>query len=127
MEDLRFPKHPGTERFTLPGRLGRRPYDSAPDHVHLEVPSLEQVWGEAHRENWARRRVAEAGQSWETHLAKFDGTVLPRDAGARRAVSRVRVAPEDQDELFRVTGPERRPCRPGCACAGGLGYHDRDL
>lgn len=26
---------------------------------------------------------------------------------------------------FGATSPERRPCRPGCACAGGLGYHDR--
>ena len=33
---------------------------------------------EAHRENWARDQVAAAGKSWDTHMAKFDGTVLPR-------------------------------------------------
>jgi hypothetical protein len=34
--------------------------------------------GEALREDWARRAVAAAGHSWPTHMAKFDGTVLPR-------------------------------------------------
>lgn len=30
------------------------------------------------REDWARRRVAAAGKSWATHLAKFSGAVVPR-------------------------------------------------
>lgn len=33
---------------------------------------------EAAREDWARRRVAAAGKSWATHMAKFSGAVLPR-------------------------------------------------
>lgn len=36
------------------------------------------VWGEAQREDWARRTVAAAGKDWRTHLAKFSGAVLPR-------------------------------------------------
>jgi hypothetical protein len=40
--------------------------------------ALAQLWDEAVRENWARNQVAKAGKSWSTHLAKFDGTVLPR-------------------------------------------------
>lgn len=39
----------------------------------------EQAWDEAHREDWARRVVAASGENWQTHLAKFDGTVLPRE------------------------------------------------
>lgn len=46
--------------------------------VSFRVQPLEQFWAEAIREKWARERVTEAGQSWETHMAKFDGTVLPR-------------------------------------------------
>jgi len=33
---------------------------------------------EAIREDWARGRVAAVGESWSTHMTKFDGTVLPR-------------------------------------------------
>lgn len=33
---------------------------------------------DAIREGWARSTVAAAGKDWRTHLAKFDGTVLPR-------------------------------------------------
>lgn len=36
------------------------------------------LWQEALREAWARRTVAAAGKSWDTHLAKFSGAVLPR-------------------------------------------------
>lgn len=46
-----------------------------------------EAWGEAHREDWARRTVAAAGKDWRTHLAKFSGAVLPRaqvDQKARR-------------------------------------------
>lgn len=32
----------------------------------------------AYREHWAREQVAAAGESWETHMAKFDGTVVSR-------------------------------------------------
>jgi hypothetical protein len=46
--------------------------------VSFEVESLDELWGEAIREKWARERVAQAGHSWSTHMAKFDGTVLPR-------------------------------------------------
>lgn len=42
-------------------------------------PDVDEAWGMAQREGWARGRVAAAGESWETHLAKFDGTVLRRD------------------------------------------------
>lgn len=41
--------------------------------------ALAELHSEAVREDWARRTVAAAGKSWATHLAKFDGTVLPRD------------------------------------------------
>lgn len=44
----------------------------------LSEARREQDHSEAVREDWARRTVAAAGKSWETHLAKFDGTVLPR-------------------------------------------------
>lgn len=44
---------------------------------------IERVWGEAHRENWARQQVADAGKSWETHMAKFSGAVLPREDDTR--------------------------------------------
>lgn len=37
-----------------------------------------EVWNEAHREHWARQRVAAEGFSWDTHMAKFSGAVLPR-------------------------------------------------
>lgn len=51
------------------------------DDAQLWVP-LSTLLGDAHaealRENWARDRVAAAGKSWATHLAKFDGTVLER-------------------------------------------------
>lgn len=36
------------------------------------------LWDAAKREDWARGRVKAAGKSWDTHLAKMDGTVLPR-------------------------------------------------
>ena len=42
-------------------------------------PPSEADWDAAHREAWARRTVAAAGKDWATHLAKFDGTVLPRE------------------------------------------------
>lgn len=41
-------------------------------------PELLEDWSAALRENWARDRVAAAGKSWNTHMAKFDGTVLRR-------------------------------------------------
>lgn len=41
------------------------------------------VYGEAQREDWARRTVAAAGKSWATHLAKFSGAVLPRQREPR--------------------------------------------
>jgi hypothetical protein len=44
----------------------------------LHPLALEEAWGEAHREAWARRTVAAAGKSWATHHAKFSGAVLPR-------------------------------------------------
>jgi hypothetical protein len=34
---------------------------------------------DAVREGWARDTVAAAGKSWDTHLAKFSGAVLPRE------------------------------------------------
>lgn len=37
-----------------------------------------EVYAEARREDWARAQVAAAGKSWDTHMVKFGGTVLPR-------------------------------------------------
>lgn len=37
-----------------------------------------EVYAEARREGWARRTVAAAGKSWDTHMAKFGGAVVPR-------------------------------------------------
>jgi hypothetical protein len=39
---------------------------------------LDELHAEAIREDWARRQVVAAGKSWETHVAKFSGAVLPR-------------------------------------------------
>jgi hypothetical protein len=57
--------------------------------------ALDALHGEAHREGWARDRVAAEGKSWATHMAKFDGTVLPRgvDWDDYRACSQVCRAP----------------------------------
>lgn len=41
-------------------------------------PAPQPQYDEAVRENWARGRVAAAGKSWTTHMAKFSGAVLPR-------------------------------------------------
>jgi hypothetical protein len=38
-----------------------------------------EVFSEAVREGWARNQVAEAGKSWDTHMAKFSGAVIPRE------------------------------------------------
>ncbi len=40
--------------------------------------TVTEVYAEAVREYWARRRVARFGKDWRTHMAKFSGTVLPR-------------------------------------------------
>jgi len=39
-----------------------------------------EVYGEAQREKWARTTVGKSGENWDTHLAKFSGAVLPREA-----------------------------------------------
>jgi hypothetical protein len=53
--------------------------DDLVDALRLLQASLsDDVYAEAVREDWARGRVAAAGKSWATHLAKFDGTVLER-------------------------------------------------
>lgn len=49
----------------------------------LDRLNLEADWADANRENWARQRVADAGHSWDTHLAKFSGAVLPREDDTR--------------------------------------------
>lgn len=42
------------------------------------VNPVAEAHAEALREDWARSQVAAAGESWTTHMTKFDGTVLPR-------------------------------------------------
>lgn len=38
-----------------------------------------ELWSQAVREGWARNQVAAAGESWDTHMAKFSGAVVPRE------------------------------------------------
>jgi hypothetical protein len=66
---------------------------------------VEAAHTEALREDWARDRVAAAGKSWTTHLAKFDGTVLSREVVAR---------PETpSDGVNRMVQTLGRALRPG--------------
>lgn len=46
--------------------------------VGNQASAMRLLEEQAQREDWARGKVAAAGKSWDTHLAKFDGTVLPR-------------------------------------------------
>src|SRR5512143_952936 len=57
---------------------------------HPTSGDLDEAWAEAHREDWARTRVAEEGKSWDTHLAKFSGAVLPRDDSDTRELEAVK-------------------------------------
>lgn len=63
------------------------PYDETEDLTPEDEAAIRESWGtdpgaspwdEALAENWLRDRVTAAGYSWQTHKAKFSGTVLPR-------------------------------------------------
>lgn len=49
----------------------------------MEPPATDwtatETWSEAVREGWERATVTAAGKSWDTHMAKFSGAVLPRE------------------------------------------------
>lgn len=64
-----------------------------------------EVYAEARREGWARDRVAAAGHSWETHMAKFSGAVLRRETpsdGANRMARTLEAALRDEAPGFSL-------------------------
>lgn len=77
----------------------RRSYLVTPKATQAEV-------NEALREDWARGRVAAAGKSWTTHMAKFSGTVLPRP---REVVARSETPSDAADRMAQTLGRALRP------------------
>lgn len=67
---------------------------------------MDEEHAEALREDWARGRVAAAGKSWVTHLAKFDGTVLPR---GREVVARSETPSDAANRMSHTLGRALRP------------------
>ncbi len=64
-----------------------------------------EVYAEARREGWARDRVAAAGKSWVTHMAKFSGAVLRRETpsdGANRMARTLEAALRDEAPGFSL-------------------------
>lgn len=67
---------------------------------------IEGLMYEAMREDWARGKVAAAGKSWETHLVKFDGTVLARETTENHTGSTVVSLLEKVWARIRADHPE---------------------
>lgn len=55
-------------------------YGLTREDIEVKAISIahDEAHGEALRENWNRDRVKAAGFSYDTHFAKFDGTVTER-------------------------------------------------
>jgi hypothetical protein len=59
--------------------------------------TITEQYSEAQREAWARRTVARAGKSWDTHMAKFSGAVVARDIEPSLAPTVARLEAEAID------------------------------
>lgn len=68
------------------GHSADKVWFNEPPLFDLEEPlvndlTMTEEYREARAENWARGLVADSGNSWETHMAKFNGgrgAVVPR-------------------------------------------------
>lgn len=69
----------GYSPVQVPENTGKHPRESGETGTDTDMAELHS---QALREDWARRRVIAVGAHWDTHMVKFDGTVLRRDGHA---------------------------------------------
>lgn len=74
-------------------------YDGAYRVTGDRESALGMLQNQAMSEDWQRLQVSLAGQSWATHFAKFDGTVLPRQLTLHSQGGKVVLNSEDDEEI----------------------------